>query len=126
MMDTMLLPVDLTTTEVAVKADMLAATVKEIDALEMEKKSFNADIKMKIDQLEMKRTDLATEINDRREYRQVDVKRIRNEERATIDTVRIDTGEVVNYRPMEPTERTKPLPFAVEPSEIRDQESGAS
>jgi hypothetical protein len=117
-MDTMLLPVDLTPAEIAIKGDMLAATTKEINALEYEKRSVNADIKGKIDSLEADRTKLATEITDRREYRQVDVKRIRNEERCTIDTVRLDTGEVVTYRPMEPTERTKPLPFAVEPSDI--------
>lgn len=108
-METRLLPVPLGDAEIALKADNLAARIKELQELEAEKKSATASFNERTKTLEKEVYALAQMVRDKAEDREVEVREVRNEERFTIDTARVDSGEIVESRPMSSTERTRPM-----------------
>lgn len=113
-MNTQSLPVRLTTDELLLRSDELAKTIRERDETERAMKSAQGAAKRKIDQLELDITRLAEVVRDRQENRPVEVREIKNWDRLTMDTIRLDTGEVVGSRSMSRSERNDELPFAAD------------
>ena len=113
-MNTMNLPVRLTTDELLMRSDELAKKIRERDEAERAMKSAQATAKRKIDVLELEITRLAEVVRDRQEDRPVEVTEVKNWLRLTMDTVRIDTGELVGSRSMSAYERNEALPFAAD------------
>lgn len=112
-MNTQHLPVRLTTDELLLRSDELAKTIRERDEAERAMKSAQATAKRKIDLLELDITRLAEVVRDRQENRPVEAREIKNWDRLTMDTIRLDTGEIVGSRSMSPSERNASL-FPVE------------
>jgi len=113
-MNTQNLPVRLTTDELLMRSDELAKKIHERDAAEREMKSAQGAAKRKIDVLELEIGRLAEVVRDRQEDRPVEVTEVKNWLRLTMDTVRIDTGELVGSRSMSAYERNEALPFAAD------------
>lgn len=108
-MPTQNLPVHLTTDELLTRAEGLAKAITERDVHVAAAKAAASSAKAKTDLLEKEVSRLATIVKERREDRPVDVTDIRNWERRTIDTIRLDTGEVVGYRSMTAAEKNGDL-----------------
>lgn len=111
------LPVRLTDTELLAKSKELAARITELEDVEATKKSAVAQCKLKSDDLEAEIHDLAKILRTGREDREVEVKELRNDQARTIEVIRIDTGEIVESRPMTIHELQKPLFESEEPKE---------
>lgn len=117
------LPVRLTDTELLIKAKELSAKVAELDAVEATKKSVAAECKVKYDTLNSDIHHLAKILRTGREDREIEVQEIRNDPARTIEVVRIDTGEVVESRPMTINELQKPL-FPEKEEDERELKAG--
>ncbi len=124
-MNTQNLPVRLTTDELLMRSDELAKTIRERDEAERNMKSAQATAKRKIDTLELDITRLAEIVRDRQENRPVEVTEVKNWLRLTMDTVRVDTGEIVGSRSMSAYERNEALPFAADEAP-RNLEGGSA
>ena len=99
------LPTELTQEEFNAKARELAETHEAL-ALEREaQKETKAGMKLRIEELEQKRTQLARIVQRRKEERLVDVEVHANDTRGVVEYVRMDTGEVYTHRPLQADER---------------------
>lgn len=107
--NTMSLPVRLTDLELLAKAKELAAKLAESDDVESRKKLAVAECKAKADRLGDEISDLAQTLRTGKEAREVEVQETRDNLARTIETVRIDTGEVVSSRAMTIHELQRPL-----------------
>lgn len=103
------LPVKLTESEVAVRADELAEKVKALSDEREGAKATASAAKERIAEIETEVRELAYTVRNKTENRHVECREIRNEERRTMDIVRVDTGETVRYRAMTMNELTRPL-----------------
>jgi hypothetical protein len=121
-MNTQSLPVRLTTDELLMRSDELAKSVRERDDAERAMKSAQATAKRKIDLLDLDITRLADVVRERQENRPVEVTEFKNWRRLTMDTVRIDTGELVGSRSMSSYERNEALPFAADDAPRKAEE----
>lgn len=121
-MNTQSLPVRLTTDELLLRSDELAKAVRERDDAERAMKSAQATAKRKIDLLDLDITRLADIVRDRQEDRPVEVREFKNWVRLTMDTVRLDTGEIVGSRSMSRSERNDELPFAADDAPPKAEE----
>lgn len=106
------LPVKLTFEEVRLRGKRMATLESEVEALEDEKKAITGDFKSKIDGRRAEILALTRQINEEQEYRQVEVVERKDWDELVIDTVRTDTGDILESRPMTPSERQRPIPFA--------------
>jgi hypothetical protein len=104
-METRHLPCALTRSEVEERADKLARLVKDRDAIDAERKQVARDYKTRMDDLSKEIGQLSEQVRSKREWRDVECTKERNEERGTVDFVRVDTGEVVESRALHPDER---------------------
>lgn len=111
------LPVKLTKEEIRLKGKRLATLEAEVETLEDEKKAKADDFKSKINARRTEILGLTREINEEREYRQVEVAEQKDYDLMEVQIVRKDTLEVVEARPMTPQERNRPLPF----NAVRDE-----
>jgi hypothetical protein len=104
---------ELTESEIVVKAKCLADQLKKLADSEQDAKDaaerFKNDQKMLKAQIARSRDIIATG----KEERPVHCQHIRNDTRSTIETMRIDTGEILETRPMTADERQTTMPFAV-------------
>lgn len=103
------LPVPLTDEEYMVRSKELAEQVQALEKIESDKKVVANQFKGEIDAVAAKISHLAKIVKERREWREVEVNEVRNYDRMTMDTVRLDTGEVVSYRDMTSQERNPSL-----------------
>lgn len=105
------LPVPLTPAEVAAKSRELARLVQDKNAKEEERtqaaQQFSADIKDMV----KRQNELARQIDNGQEWRDIDVEEVKNYETKTVDIVRKDTNEIVSSRGMTPEERQETLQF---------------
>ena len=108
-MNTQTLPVILTEQELIIKGNELSIQVEELADIESRKKSAMSGFKDEIESSELAISRLAKIVREKKEYREVEVTERRNEERMTMDTVRLDTGEVVSYRELQGHERNLKL-----------------
>lgn len=108
------LPVKLTDEELRLRGENLAAFEKQIGELEAEKKSSNDNFKSKIEACELEIERLVTQITERQELRDVQIEEIKDWDNQQVRTIRVDTQETVDVRPMTPNELSRPLPFGEE------------
>jgi hypothetical protein len=88
------------------------ALVQKLDLLvraEMEKRAMMAARKAYIEQLEKEIDEIAKEIRQRAELREVEVMRRKNFIDSVEETIRLDTHEVVHTRALTPDERQAEL-----------------
>jgi len=117
-MGTQLLPVKLENDELLIRGHELADACTELEDIEMRKKLVMSQFKDEIEEADANVSRLSRIVKDRAEYREVEVKEVRNEERMTMDTYRLDTLECVSYRALQGHERNLTLfPAAVAESE---------
>ncbi len=94
------LPVALTDDELIHRGNSLAEIMATIDALEHDKKTSAAEFKLKIDEQTEIATQIARNIRSKSEMRLVECEDQYDYSARRINRVRVDTGEIVNSRPM--------------------------
>lgn len=104
-METRILPCRLTDTELLERGAQVADLVRELEAAEDAKKEAASEAKAKIDSLDGRIGSLARELRERMSYRSVEVKREKDFGRNCEEVVRLDTGEVIETRALDPGER---------------------
>lgn len=112
MRTTQRLPVQLTDEELLDRSTALVDNIQKTAALEEEKKSVDADFKGKIKARAEVSRKLTEIISNRTEDREVECEVKKDFERGTVTTVRMDTGEVVETRPITADERQEELRFS--------------
>ena len=105
----MSLPVALTTEEIAIRAKELSETLENRDQIEGQAKYAAIGYKQKIQEMNQTITNLYRIVNSGKENREVDVTERPNYDRGLMETFRLDTGEVVEYRELKESEKTKKL-----------------
>jgi len=108
--ETRYLPCILTEKELLERGQRAAELVSEIASQEEEKKAAAAAAKSKIDALEAQLRDVSREVRTKVERRQVEVRLEKDFDRNVEETVRCDTGEVVETRVLMPQERQTLIP----------------
>lgn len=111
------LPVKLEIDELVIRGHELADKCAELADIELRKKCANNAFKEEIEAVESRISNLSRIVKDKAEYRDVETKEVRNEERMTMDTIRLDTGEVFRYRALQGHERN----LALFPKEVESQ-----
>lgn len=106
------LPVKLTEEERLQKADECASKLVEVRDLELEKAEQAKDMKAKISRAKLRVAELKDEIRTRTEIRDVECAESRDDSTQCIVTRRLDTGKIIDSRPMDDHERQTTL-FAV-------------
>ena len=104
-MEVRFLPVTLSKDELAIKADELARGFERLKTLEAEKKDANADFKMRIEIQKSEVARLSGVVSSKSEMREVECRTRKNYELGVVETVRVDTDEVVETRAMDVAER---------------------
>jgi hypothetical protein len=108
-MDTRMLPVRLNEEELLTKASLLSTKVHELAIEEDDQKDAKAAMKKRLDDLNREITDVARIVREKVEPRPVEVHESKNYARRIVEIVRVDTGEVVDSRPMTEQERNVDL-----------------
>lgn len=98
------LPCALTPTEMDQRRDRLAMLHQEKDQLEQEKSDAAKAFNDKLKTMETEMSQLAREIREKAEYRDIEVKWVRDFNQKTKDLIRADTGEVVDSEALGPDE----------------------
>lgn len=112
-----LLATELTPEEFTAKARALAETHEKL-ALEREtQKEAKADMKQRLEELEQKRNTLARIVQRGKEDRLIDVEIKADDAQGIARVVRLDTGEVVEERPLSVGERQLGLSLVPGPLE---------
>ena len=94
------LPVVLTESELIQKGDELAKKLAELADTEAAKKSSTAAYASRIGAIKADLFDLRRIVEDRSEDRPVAVTEARDFQRSIVETIRLDTNAVVDWRPM--------------------------
>lgn len=106
------LPCRLTDEELLKKGGELAATVQDISSEESRQQDIKSQLKAKLTELEARRCNLAITVSRKEEHRDVEVDIYHDYQRAVVEDVRRDTGEVVSRRVMQDEERQRGLPLS--------------
>lgn len=117
------LPVKLTLDEIRLRGQEVAALIKSADRLEFEKKEAADNFKAQIEACKLYVNKLTTEITEGQVWREVQIEEVKDWTTQQVQTVRMDTGEIVDIRPMTPKELTRPLPFP-QPVPMKHEERG--
>lgn len=102
---TALLDCNLTKDERLEFADKLAKVNQDIIAEEARQVSIKQEIKAKLTELQARRELLAVIVQRKSETREIEVEAVLDYEKEECRWTRIDTGEVINRRPMNDDER---------------------
>ncbi len=105
----------LTTSELKVVAEEMAAQVEALDVVEAEKKEANEQFKEKIDRHKRLIKEAAHKINTGQEQRLIDCQVEKEHIQNVVRVYRLDTNELVEERTMTQEERQQFLMPAVEP-----------
>ena len=105
------LPVKLTADERAQKAHRLAQAVQEADDLEAELGEVKRTFKNRDEALQMEIRLLGRLVRDGVEDRPIECEERANWSAVTMETYRLDTGALVNFRPMTREERQRELDY---------------
>lgn len=108
-MEIRMLPVLLNAEELLTKASLLSAKVHELAMEEEDQKDTKAAMKKRVDELNREITDVARIVREKAEPRPVEVHESKNYTRRIVEIVRVDTGEVIDSRPMTEQERNVEL-----------------
>jgi len=109
MNDTRSLQVPLTTEEITVRAKELSEILEQRSGVESAMKCYATSCKKEIAEMDIKINSLCQVVSSGKEYRQVDVTEKPNYERGLMETFRLDTGEIVDYRELKESEKTRKL-----------------
>lgn len=101
--------------EFTAKARALAETHEKLALEREQQKETRADMKKRIEELEQKRNSLARVVQRGKEERLVDVEIQALDDQGIARTVRLDTGEVVEERPLAAGERQLGLSLVTGP-----------
>lgn len=107
------LPVDLTSEQIAQRGQLLAACQVDIEKLKADKKDSAAEFKRKIEDLEAQAKKLSHAITAGTEEREVECDERLNLDEKIVEIVRRDTGEVVRKRRVEDEDLQPVLPETV-------------
>ena len=107
------LPVMLSDTQIALKADELARAVNERTRLERDLKDYAAGERKKIKDQKAKAKELAEQIESEQETAEVDCEEEHIFQQNKVVVRRLDTREIVEERPMSAEERQETLPLGV-------------
>jgi hypothetical protein len=108
--ETRVLDVKLSREEIEQRARELAATVKEHDRIDAERKADAANAKLKLDELNAKIRKLSCAVELGSELQDVQCEWVPDSHRLRMNLVRVDTGAVVSTRDMTKEERQLELP----------------
>ncbi len=97
--------------EVAERADRAAQLLADRDHEEAELKAHASHVKSRIATMESEMRHLSGEVRTKCTYREVQCERRFLYDTGTVQEVRLDTGEVLNERPMTDREKQRDLPF---------------
>lgn len=119
-MFTLDLPVRLTAEEQRLKGEQLAKLYDDRQKVEAEKTRVAQELGAKLKNLDKDIRDLADQVKECREMREVQCREEKDHGSGTVLTVRMDTGEVVSSRAMKLGERqVEMLPGGLEDDEVR-------
>jgi hypothetical protein len=104
------LPCPLTDDEKIARSLMLAEALDRRNQLDLERKDTMAEFKDREAKLDSEIGRLGTIVRGGKELRQVECEDQHNYKNGTADRVRLDTGEVVQTRPLTEEERQQELP----------------
>jgi hypothetical protein len=110
---TKLLPCSLSTQELTEKRDELASVVVEYDKVEQRKKEDTSVLSEEMKRLRARSSQLSKQINSRTEERSVECLVQHDNVTCTVETIRTDTGEILEAREMTPAERQQVLDLPV-------------
>lgn len=99
------LAVKLKPSEIKERLEDVARMIGNREELEEEKRQSAADYRERLKTLDAEILKFSKEARERQVYQPVDCERRRNEEKRAIDTVRLDTDQVIRSRPMTDEER---------------------
>lgn len=99
------LPVQLSDDETRIKGETLAATIEDYKAAEVEKKNITAQVSKKLKDLRARANELSSQIKNRKEDRAVVCTEEPEYRKGVMQTIRTDTQQVVEERPLTIEER---------------------
>lgn len=105
------LPCVLTDEELLKKGGDLATAVQDIGTEENRQVDMKASMKAKLAEIEARRTQLAIAVSRKEEHRDVEVDIWHDYQRAVVQEIRRDTGEILGTRVMSDSERQQHLPM---------------
>lgn len=105
------LPCRLTDEELLKKGGDLATAVQDIATEEGRQADIKASMKAKLAEIEARRTQLAIAVSRKEEHRDVEVDIWHDYQRAVVQEIRRDTGEIMSTRVMSDSERQQALPM---------------
>jgi hypothetical protein len=105
------LPCVLTDEELLKKGSDLATAVQDIATEEGRQVDLKASMKARLAEIEARRTQLAIAVSRKEEHRDVEVDIWHDYQRAVVQEIRRDTGEIMNTRVMSDAERQQHLPM---------------
>lgn len=109
MSETRELPCKLNQKELDQRRDELASLIDKKNQLEYEKSELSKEYRQRLDEIDRTIGKLASEIRSKSEPRQVEVRREKDLRLGVETVVRVDTGEEVSQRQLEPHERQAEL-----------------
>lgn len=89
----------------------LATAVQDLAAEEGRQADIKASMKAKVTEIEARRTQLAIKVSRKEEHRDVEVDIWHDYQRAVVQEIRRDTGEIISTRVMSDAERQQALPM---------------
>ncbi len=119
------LPVKLTDAERMARALRAAELQAEYNLVELRKKETARELGLELKRLRERIEEAQQAVRTGEEPQSVQIEHRRNEERRTIETVRLDTGEIIDTRPMTAEERQGKL-FAISGGKTKDERATAS
>lgn len=97
--------------EKLVRGEELAQLLLTTHKLELEKKTFNDDIKKQLGDAEERSQDIGRQLREGKEWRDIECKEVPDYEAGEILTVRSDTNDVIRSRRMRPEERQQTMHY---------------
>lgn len=103
-MNVRMLPCSLNEEELLAKGAVLSAKMREREREQADQKEAKLAMKTRLEELEQEILDVARVVREKRELRPVEVKEEKNYPRRIVEFVRVDTGQVIDSRPMHESE----------------------
>ncbi len=101
---------DLTDDEIREASENMAESFRAFQQLENDRKALNDEFKAKTSEAEARVKRFSTLVNNKHEYRQVEVEEVRDLGKKTLTITRLDTNEVVKERALEEWELQTEIP----------------
>jgi hypothetical protein len=103
-METRLLPCKLTEEELIDRAHRLERCLQGVKEIEAAKKAYNDGVKKELSEAEIEINKYAWMVREEKELREVEIVEEKDYKRKVSETIRRDTGEVIETRTLDPRE----------------------